>query len=249
MWKFLFFPGVEDTDKVRFDSPSGFPGGSVVKNPSANAADTGSIPGSERSPGEGNGNLLQYSCLGNPLDTGPWLATVHGVAKESDTTQQVNDYYHKCFTSLMELGKSFPDINQPPTIAGPYLHYRDITNPIWTRTPWAPHITEMCCCSHQSCVNSRLAFSHLFAAAAAAAKSLQSCPTLCDPIDGSPPGSAVPGILQARTTGVGCHLPLQCMKVKSESEVTQSCLTLHDPMNCSLPGSSIYGIFQARVLE
>ena len=83
----------------------GFPGGSVVKNPSANAADTGSIPGSERSPGEGNGNLLQYSGLGNPLHTGPWLVTVYGVAKESDTTQRVNDHYHKRCTSLMEVGK------------------------------------------------------------------------------------------------------------------------------------------------
>ena len=52
-----------------------------------------------------------------------------------------------------------------------------------------------------------------------------------------------------KNTGVGCHFLLQCMKVKSESEVTQLCLTLHDPMNCSLPGSSVYGIFQARVLE
>ena len=52
-----------------------------------------------------------------------------------------------------------------------------------------------------------------------------------------------------KNTGVGCHLPLQCMKVKSESEVTQSCPTLSDPMDCSLPGSSIHGIFQARVLE
>ena len=52
-----------------------------------------------------------------------------------------------------------------------------------------------------------------------------------------------------KNTGVGCHFLLQCMKVKSESEVTQSCLTLCDPMDCSLSGSSIYGIFQARVLE
>ena len=131
-------------------------------------------------------------------------------------------------------------------------------------------------------------------AACAAAKSRQSCPTLCDSIDGSPPGSPVPGILQARTlewvaiafssawkwkwscsvvsdslrphrrqptrlfcpwdssgknTGVGCHFLLQCMKVKSESEVAQSCLTLRDTMDCSLPGSSVHGIFQARVLE
>ena len=83
--------------------------------------------------------------------------------------------------------------------------------------------------------------------AAAAAKLLQSCPTLCYPIDGSPPGSPIPGILQAKT--LGYHFLLQCMKVKSESEVAQSCPTLCDPMDCSLPGSSIHGIFQARVLE
>ena len=52
-----------------------------------------------------------------------------------------------------------------------------------------------------------------------------------------------------KNTGVGCHVLLQCMKVKSESEVAQSCPTLCDPMDCSLPGSSIHGIFQARVLE
>ena len=52
-----------------------------------------------------------------------------------------------------------------------------------------------------------------------------------------------------KNTGVGCHFLLQCMKVKSESEVAQSCPTLSDPMDCSLPGSSFRGIFQARVLE
>jgi len=52
-----------------------------------------------------------------------------------------------------------------------------------------------------------------------------------------------------KNTGVGCHFLLQCIKVKSESEVAQSCLTLSDPMDCSTPGSSIHGIFQARVLE
>ena len=87
------------------------------------------------------------------------------------------------------------------------------------------------------------------AAAAAAAKSLLSCPTLCEPIDGSPPDSPDPGILQGKNTGLGCHFLLQCMKVKTESEVAQSCPTLSDPMGCSLPGSSIHGIFQARVLK
>ena len=60
------------------------PGGSVVKNLPANAGDernTGSIPGSGRYPGEGNGNPLQYSCLGNPMGTGVWQATVHGVTE------------------------------------------------------------------------------------------------------------------------------------------------------------------------
>ena len=52
-----------------------------------------------------------------------------------------------------------------------------------------------------------------------------------------------------KNTGAGCHFLLQCMKVKSESEVAQSCLTLRDRMDCSLPGSSVHGIFQARVLE
>ena len=51
------------------------------------------------------------------------------------------------------------------------------------------------------------------------------------------------------STGVGCHCPLQCMKVKSEREDTQLCPILRDPMCCSLPGSSVHGIFQARVLE
>ena len=77
----------------------------------------------------------------------------------------------------------------------------------------------------------------------AAAKSLQSCPTLCDPRLPRPWDS--PG----KNTGVSCHFLLQCMKVKSESEVAQSCLTLSDPMDCSPPSSSIHGIFQARVLE
>ena len=88
-----------------------------------------------------------------------------------------------------------------------------------------------------------------YEAAAAAAKSLQSCLTLCDPTDGSPPGSSVPGIFQGKNTGAGCHFLLQCMKVKSESEVTQSCPTLSDPMDCSPPGSPIHRIFQAKVLD
>ena len=59
----------------------GFPGGSDGKEPACSAGDLGSIPGSGRFPGEGNGNPLQCSCLENPMDAGAWSATVHGVAK------------------------------------------------------------------------------------------------------------------------------------------------------------------------
>ena len=90
---------------------------------------------------------------------------------------------------------------------------------------------------------------HICVSAAAAAKSLQSCPTLCDPIDGSPLGSSNPWDSPGKNTGVGCHFLLQCIKVKREREVAQSCPTLRDPMDCSPPDSSDHGIFQARVLE
>ena len=85
--------------------------------------------------------------------------------------------------------------------------------------------------------------------AAAAAKLLQSCLTLCDPIDGQPTRLRRPWDSPGKNTGVGCHFLLQCMKMKSESEVAQSCPTLHNPMDCSPSGSSVHGIFQARVLE
>ena len=79
---------------------------------------------------------------------------------------------------------------------------------------------------------------------AAAAKSLQSCPTLCDPIDGSPPGSPVPGILQART--------LEWVAISFSNAWKWICSVMsdsRDPMDCSPPGSSIHGVFQASVLE
>ena len=93
--------------------------------------------------------------------------------------------------------------------------------------------------------------SSIIGAQHAAAKSLQSCPTLCVPRHGRPPGSPVPGILQARTlewVAISFSNAWK-WKVKSESEVAQSCPTLSDSAGCSLPGSSVHGIFQARVLE
>ena len=97
----------------------------------------------------------------------------------------------------------------------------------WTKVIWVKH-------------------SALCLATAAAAKSLQSCPTLCDPIDGSPPGSPAPGILQARTLE---WVTISFSNAWKWRVKVKSCLTLSDPMDYSLPGSSIHRIFQARVLE
>ena len=71
---------------VATNHTQGFPNGSVVKKLPADAGGAGSVPGMGRSPGEGSSNALQYSCLGNPMDGGAYRVTVHGVAKESDTT-------------------------------------------------------------------------------------------------------------------------------------------------------------------
>ena len=84
--------------------------------------------------------------------------------------------------------------------------------------------------------------------AAAAAKSLQSCPTLCNPIDGGPRGSPVPGILQARTLEWVAIAFSNAWRWKVKVKLL-SRVRLSDPMDCSLPGSSVHGIFQARVLE
>ena len=72
----------------------GFPGGSEVKASAFNAGDLGSIPGSGKSPGEENGNPLQYSCLENPMDRGAWWATAHGVAK---SWTRLSDFTHFTF--------------------------------------------------------------------------------------------------------------------------------------------------------
>ena len=85
---------------------TGFPGGSEVKGPAWNVGDPGSIPGSGRYPGEGNGTPLQYSCLENPMDWGAWWATVHGVAKSQ--TRLSN--FTSSFTSSGLVSLPFPFI-------------------------------------------------------------------------------------------------------------------------------------------
>ena len=84
----------------------GFPGWPVVKNPPANAEDkrnSSSIPGLGKSPGEGNGSPLQYSCPGNPMDRGPWRATVRGGLEESDMTEHACAIYPKGHFSMWSM--------------------------------------------------------------------------------------------------------------------------------------------------
>ena len=126
-------------------------------------------------------------------------------------------------------------------------------------SPWSGHFTFLC----SRCLLYKIGIIRLYyTAAAAAAKSLQSCPTLCDPMDCSLPGSSIHGIFQARVPEWGViafsntilwswlhtHFTDE-VKLEWVSEVAQSCPTLGDPMDCSLPGSSLHGILQARVLE
>ena len=89
---------------------------------------------------------------------------------------------------------------------------------IWTNSllPKSHYISKKSL--YISATLTQLNISLSFSAAAAAAKSRQSCPTLSDPMDGSPPGSPIPWDSPGKNTGVGCHFLLQCMKVKSESE-------------------------------
>ena len=88
--------------KLEFLVCLGFPAGSVVKKPPANAGDMGSIPGSERSLREINGNPLLYSCLGNPMDRGAWQVTVYEVTKVLDMILQLNNS-KQAFTLYLQL--------------------------------------------------------------------------------------------------------------------------------------------------
>ena len=176
----------------------GFPGGSVVENPPANAGDVSSIPGLERSLGGEIGKLLQYSCLENSMNKRNW-ATVHGVAESwtwlSDWAwrRKQNRLYLESKTpswARLWTVRYMPRIygnNTPTGKPGPRR-----------KSPRALHLLKeypnYLCNRIESYILLRL-----LGYAAAAAKSFQSCPILCNPIDGSPPHSPVPGIFQART--------------------------------------------------
>ena len=99
----------------------GFPGGSVVKNPPGDARDTGSIPGSGSSPGGGNGNPLQYSCLKNPTDSGAWRAAVHTISKswaQLSHSTRAWVYMHCTMSALVSL---YIDVNVYSELSGDSL--------------------------------------------------------------------------------------------------------------------------------
>ena len=221
----------------------------MVKKPPANASkgrNVGLIPGSGQSHGEGHSNPLQYSRMENPMDRGTWRATVHGITKGWPRLKQLSTHVHKKLKTLYryssliihstdtQIGnvRSIAFIQQKVSdchIPGTVLHAGDTVVKRTEEVPvlfnkWFKH--ECCCCQVASVVSDSV-------------RPHKREPTRF-PRPWDPPG---------KNAGVGCRFLLQCMKVKSQSEVTQSCLTLSDPMDCSPPGSSIHGIFQARVLE
>ena len=172
--------------------------------------------------GEGNGNPFQYSCLENPMDRGAWWAAVHGVAQSQTQLKRLsmhacvgegngNPLLYSCLenprdrgawwavvyglaqsrTRLKRPSSSISSSSQHNTVCVENLY----VSWVWNKRTDMLYIQGNLLQTYKG-MEAYLYFSEVFLLAA---KSLQSCPTLCDPIDGSPPGSPVPGILEART--------------------------------------------------
>ena len=247
--------------------PSGFPHDLSVKKPLQYRSHRrrGFDPWAGKTPGEGHGDPRQYSCLENPMDRGGWQATVHRVANSCIWLKR--QHTHICnaiivictypsYILLLGLSIMFHWSICSYTSSTLFLRTVILLYVLISHEFLLVFLLKIILALYE-CVNFIIfKISFIFSCKfnwdidyiATAAKSLQSCPTLCDPLDGSPPGSH-PWDSPGKNTGVGCHLLLQCMKVKSESEVAQLCPTPGDPMDYSLPGSSVHGIFQPGVLE
>ena len=112
-----------------------FPRGAVVKNPPANAGDAGSIPGSGRAPGGGNGNLLQYSYLENSMDRGAWQATVHGVAKSQTRLSTAHTLPSWNWVQNSPDLSNRPSISFPPPFDGASPRCHSLTTGPWNSGP------------------------------------------------------------------------------------------------------------------
>ena len=202
------------------------------KESACNEGEASSITGLGRSPGGGNGNPLQYSCLENPMDKGARQATVHRVAKSHTQLKRLSTHTHTYISIYIYIQlasqvahqreRDFKESVHITVGAGKSRIYRTVQQPgdkgrvkvtgsslkaSWKQNPsYSGDLFSLKTFNYLDKQYPRYEgnvlyseFTNLNAAAATAAKSLQSCPTLCDPIDSSPPGSPVPGILQART--------------------------------------------------
>ena len=147
--------------------------------------------------GEGNGTPLQYSCLENPMDGGAWWAAVHGVIKSRTRLSDFTFTFHfhalekEMATHSSVLAWRVPGMGEPGGLPSMGSHR--------VGHDWSDLAAVAAAAWSFSEILKHYISSHICSTAATAAKLHQSCPTLCDPIDGSPPGSSVPGILQART--------------------------------------------------
>ena len=208
----------------------------MVKDLSAIIGDLGSIPGLGRGPGEGNSNPY-HLCLGNPMDRGAFQAAVYVVAKRASRSL------------VTKHQRQWLPNNNRDTFFGRYDMWRILCLVLkWKLITITKKQNKTSNPKTKQNIHSFDSYPKGSLYLYAAAKSLQSCPTV-QPHRRQPTRLPRPWDSPGKNTGVGCHFLLQCMKVKSQSEVAQLCLTLSDPMDCSVPGSSAHGIFQARILE
>ena len=164
----------------------------MVKNLPENAEDVGSIPGWGRSPGKGNDNPLQYSWLENTKDKGAWWSIVHGQESQTQLSRVSNN--NSLYKGQIHGCSHTGTCAQKGLTVGLRLccHHLEIHNNFWTRSStflfW-PGLHKLLAGPVYAGLSSRCT----------CAKLLQLCPTLCHPMDSSPPDSSVHGILQSRT--------------------------------------------------
>ena len=178
-----FFPNIRlfgSFYRISIYLSTGFWGGAVVKKQPVNSGDTGSIPGSRRSPGVRNGNPLQYSCLENSTNRGAWWARVHGVSKSwTWLSTSMHTHTHLSLVNIMKY-TCILTIDIIYNILSILILVYSLGK--YKYIYYYSYNTLCVCVCVCVCVHTRA----------------QSCPILCDPTDCSPPDSSAHGILQAR---------------------------------------------------
>ena len=167
------------------------------------------------------------------MDSSPLGSSVHGISQARILEWDVISFSR---------GSSRPrDWTLISCIGRQVFHY-------WAT--WEAHVLCVCVCVYQMCIKHDFIYIYVCVCVCCCCCSVTSVVSnSVQPHRRQPTRLPCPWDSPGKNTGVGCHFLLQCMKVRSESEVAQLCPTLRDPMDCSLPGSSVHGIFQARVLD